>query len=335
MSQNHTDRPIIGITMGDGAGVGPELCLRALASKAVRAICRPVVLGDAALLDRVADAAGLEGVTEVVPWNEWDGSCPAAGLVLDYAALDAAAVECGIVQEACGSAAYRYIEAAIGAAREGRIGGMVTCPIHKEALRLAGIAYPGHTEILAAHTATKEYCMMLASDDITVSLVTTHLALERVGAAITADRIGSVIRLTHDAMQRMGQPHPRITVCGLNPHAGERGLFGDEEGAHILPAIEEARRIGMRVTGPLPPDTAFVPRRLAETDAYIVMYHDQGLIPFKMLAFDKGVNVTLGLPIVRTSVDHGTAFDIAWQGTASAESLIHAIAYAVKLVATV
>jgi len=256
-------------------------------------------------------------------------------MVLDYAALDAGVIECGAVQEACGSAAYRYIEAAIAAAREGRIGAIVTCPIHKEALRLAGIAYPGHTEILAAHTATKEYCMMLASDEITVSLVTTHLALDRVGAAITSDRIGSVIRLTYEAMQRMGHDNPRIAVCGLNPHAGEEGLFGDEEGKHILPAIEDARRMGMRVTGPLPPDTAFVPRRLAATDAYVVMYHDQGLIPFKMLAFDKGVNVTLGLPIVRTSVDHGTAFDIAWQGAASAESLTHAIAYAVKLVAAV
>ena len=210
---------------------------------------------------------------------------------------------------------------------------IVTAPLHKEALRDAGVPFPGHTEMLAEHTSTRDYCMMLTSAEISVCLVTTHVALSVVPNALSTSRIVKVIELADAAMARLGRGRKQLTVCGLNPHAGEHGLFGDEEAQIIEPAIARARAAGFSVEGPLPPDTAFVPAQREKTDAYIVMYHDQGLIPFKMLSFDVGVNVTLGLPIVRTSVDHGTAFDIAWQGKASAVSMIEAIKVAVKLAA--
>jgi 4-hydroxythreonine-4-phosphate dehydrogenase len=325
-------RPVLGITMGDPAGVGPELCLRGLRDPAVLEQCAPVVFGSLALLERVAEAAGLPPPDEVMPVEDWAGeAADGGGLVLDCPGLDCAGVRCGEVQAECGAAAYDYIERAVKAARGGKTCAVVTAPIHKEALQLAGIPYPGHTEILAAHTATRDYCMMMASAEINVCLVTTHEALSAVPGLLTETRIDRVIELTAAAMRRMGVASPRLTVCGLNPHAGEHGLFGDEEARLIAPAVVRARSAGIDVRGPVPPDTAFVPALRAETDAYVVMYHDQGLIPFKMLAFDVGVNVTLGLPIVRTSVDHGTAFDIAWQGKASPTSMYEAIAMATRL----
>ncbi len=319
--------------MGDPAGVGPELCLRALADPRVRALCAPVLYGDIGVLQRVAEQCGLPlpeataGLADPAPPG---GDGP---VTIDCAAIDAATVAPGRVQAACGRAAFVYVSEGIRAAMLGRTCALVTAPIHKEALHAAGVPFPGHTELLAARTHTTDYCMMLGSDAITVSLVTTHVAYADVPSRVTRDRILRVIALTDAAMRRRGRVAPRLTVCGLNPHAGEHGLFGDEEETVIAPAVAEARTRGFRVEGPLPPDTAFVPARRARTDAYIVMYHDQGLIPFKMLAFDEGVNVTLGLPIVRTSVDHGTAFDIAWQGKASPNSLFHAIRWAVELAA--
>jgi 4-phospho-D-threonate 3-dehydrogenase / 4-phospho-D-erythronate 3-dehydrogenase len=325
------EKPVIGITMGDPAGVGPELCLRVLTAPTVLEYCTPVVFGSHPLLARVAETSGLEMPVEILPVEVWDGSVPSgAGVVLDCAGLDSATVRPGEVQRECGAAAYDYIRRAIGAARDGMTSAVVTAPVHKEALGLADIPYPGHTEMLAAHTATRDYCMMMASDEINVCLVTTHVALSAVPAGITENRIVKVIELAASAMRRMGRTE-RLTVCGLNPHAGEHGLFGDEEARVIEPAIERARSAGYTIDGPLPPDTAFIPAQREKTDAYIVMYHDQGLIPFKMLAFDVGVNVTLGLPIVRTSVDHGTAFDIAWQGKASPTSMVEAIKLAVRL----
>ncbi len=324
--------PILGVTMGDPAGVGPELCLRVLRDPAVLECCSPVVFGSLSLLERVAEAAGLERPSEVVPFEEWDGSVPEhMGLVLDCAGLDSGRVEPGLVQRDCGAAAYNFIELAIKAARAGKTAGVVTAPIHKESLQLAGVPYPGHTELFAAHTATRDYCMMMASDSINVCLVTTHIALSEVPASLSVERIEKVIELAVAAMQRRGISNPDVTVCGLNPHAGEHGLFGDEEGRLILPAVQAARERGVSIVGPMPPDTAFVPAQREKTDVYVVMYHDQGLIPFKMLAFDVGVNVTLGLPIVRTSVDHGTAFDIAWQGKASPTSMVEAIKLAARI----
>ena len=237
----------------------------------------------------------------------------------------------GEVQAECGAAAYEYIKRAVEAAQSEKTCAVVTGPIHKEALQLAGVPFHGHTEMLAALTNTTDYCMMMASQEINVCLVTTHAALSDVPGQIREDRILKVIEMASAAVSQKGGGAPHLTVCGLNPHAGEHGLFGDEEDRIIIPAVERARACGFNVEGPLPPDTAFVPSCRERTDAYIVMYHDQGLIPFKMLAFDSGVNVTLGLPIVRTSVDHGTAFDIARQGVVSPTSVIEAVKMAAAL----
>ena len=325
-------RPTIGITMGDPAGVGPELCLCILRNSRVLRQCVPVVFADAKVLKRVAQICRMTFTAKVVPLEMWRREPYAKHpLVVDCCSLHGTGFRPGRIQEACGRAAYAYIEVGVEAAMRGWTAAVVTAPIHKESMRLAGIPHPGHTEILAELTGTDRVCMMLASDEITVSLVTTHTPYGDVTAQISKARILEVIRLTVDAMRRIGNTRPRITVCALNPHAGEHGLFGDEEQSLVEPAVRAARKAGFCVTGPLPPDTAFIPRQRQVTDAYVVMYHDQGLIPFKMLAFDKGVNITLGLPIVRTSVDHGTAFDIAWKGKASPNSLIQAILWAVKL----
>ena len=229
-------------------------------------------------------------------------------------------------------ASYVYIEQAIRAALAGEVAAVATAPIHKEALHRAGIDYPGHTEIFAEKFGAARTCMMLTSEAITVSLVTTHVGYRDVPGLVTTPRIVEVIELTADAMRRLRGRPPRLVVCGLNPHAGEHGLFGGgEEETLIAPAVAAARERGIDVVGPLPPDTAFVPERLRETDAFVSMYHDQGLIPLKLLAFDTAVNVTLGLPIVRTSVDHGTALDIAWTGKAKPESMVQAVLLAARL----
>jgi len=324
-------KPVIGITMGDAAGIGPEICLAALNHAEVRALCTPVLFGDPAILTTVAKQCRIPLTAPVIALATWQEGYQAKEPVIINTGIIDTPIQPGKVQAPCGWAAYLCIEAAVDAAVKKQIAAMATAPIHKEALRLAGITHPGHTEIITALTHASRTCMMLTSDAITVSLATIHIPLRDVPASLTAEKILDVIELTADTMRRMRQREPRLTVCGLNPHGGEHGLFGDEETRLIEPAVAEARRKGWDVTGPLAPDTAFTPEKRAATDAYIVMYHDQGLIPFKMLAFETGVNVTLGLPIIRTSVDHGTAFDIAWQGKASAASLIAAIRTAVQM----
>ncbi|MDY3555143.1 4-hydroxythreonine-4-phosphate dehydrogenase PdxA [Gemmata sp. JC717] len=313
-------RPRIAVTMGDPAGVGPELCLRLVRSEEVRELCEPVVYGDLGLLRRVAahlswpqpDPATVRDLTT------FNGGCDA--------------IVPGRVSAACGAAAYRYFTTAIDDALAGRIDAVATAPLHKEALHAAGFPFPGHTEILATRTSAERSCMMLTAEAITCSLVTVHVGYREVPGLLTVERICDTIELTADAMRRIRGRDPRLLVCGLNPHAGEHGLFGDrEEERIIVPAIEASRAKGIDVSGPLPPDTAFLPKHRARCDAYVCMYHDQGLIPLKALAFEEAVNVTLGLPIVRTSVDHGTAFDIAWQGVADVSSLIQAVKLAVKL----
>jgi 4-hydroxythreonine-4-phosphate dehydrogenase len=252
--------------------------------------------------------------------------------VLDLKAIRCEVVVPGQVSAACGAAAYRYFTQAIDEALAGHVDAVATCPINKESLHAAGHPFPGHTEILATRTNAERSCMMLTAPEITCSLVTVHVGYREVPALLTTERILDVIELTAAAMERMRGHTPRLLVCGLNPHAGEHGLFGDrEEERVIVPAIEAARAKGIDVAGPLPPDTAFLPKHRTATDAYVCMYHDQGLIPLKALAFEEAVNVTLGLPIVRTSVDHGTAFDIAWQGTAEVSSLVQAVTLAAKL----
>jgi 4-hydroxythreonine-4-phosphate dehydrogenase len=252
--------------------------------------------------------------------------------VLDLPGLDSAAVRPGRLSAACGEASFRYVLAAIVAGLAGEVQAVATGPINKEAWHAAGHYYPGHTELFAERLAAARSCMMQYSEEITCSFVTTHVGYQEVPALLQPARILEVIELTAAALRRIRGRAPRLLVCGLNPHAGEHGLFGGrEEERLIIPALEEARRRGHDVTGPVPPDTAFTPARRREFDAVVCMYHDQGHIPVKMIAFDTAVNTTLGLPVLRTSVDHGTAFDIAWQGQASPGSLYAAVHLAARL----
>jgi 4-hydroxythreonine-4-phosphate dehydrogenase len=339
------DKPVLALTMGDPAGIGPEICLRALRDPFVLEWCTPVLFGDAEVLTLVEERIppqdrrprrGSENPplrrlceAEFEKLNRIDGP-----LIVDCAAIEAQKVRPGKISAACGRAGYTYIERAIRATQAGKTDGVVTAPIHKEALRRAGVKFPGHTEIFTALTGARRSCMMLYSEKLTVSLVTTHIGLAAVPQKLSVPRVRDVIELTAAAMQRLLRRRPRLGVCGLNPHAGEHGLFGNrEEERFLVPAIRRARRQGLIVTGPLAPDAAFTPKVRKQFDALVTLYHDQGHIPFKMLAFDTGVNVTLGLPIVRTSVDHGTAFDIAWQGKANPTSLFSAVRVAAELAA--
>ena len=323
-----TARPVLGLTMGDPAGIGPEICLRALREPAVLEICTPVLFGDEKILARLS-----KNTFDAVSPGEFEKfSAVDKPLVVDCALLDAAKVQPGRISAECGRAAYLYIERAIAAALARKIEGVVTAPIHKESLNLSGVKFPGHTEIFTALTKAKRSCMMLYSDKITVSMVTTHIGFTKVTKKLSAERILNVIELTAEAMKQILRREPRLGVCGLNPHAGEHGLFGNrEEEKFVEPAVKQARKNGIQVEGPLVPDAAFTLNVRKRFDAIVTLYHDQGHIPFKMLAFDTGVNITLGLPIIRTSVDHGTAFDIAWQGTADPTSLFSAIRVAVNL----
>lgn len=341
-------KPILGLTMGDPAGIGPEICLHALREPSLLAECVPVLFGDARILQRIASleshwsyaAKGPER-TETKPaspcrtisFTDWQrGVALTEPLIVDFATPDLDQIEPGQISAAAGKAGYRYIEEAICAALVGKIEAVVTAPIHKEALRLSGVNFPGHTEIFTALTGAQRSCMMLYSDKLTVSMVTTHIGYHEVPGRLSVERVLNVIELTAETMRSMLGRSPRIGVCGLNPHAGENGLFGqDEEEKFVAPAVAEARRRGIDATGPLVPDAAFTAGTRKKFDAFVCLYHDQGHIPFKMLAFDTGVNLTLGLPIIRTSVDHGTAFDIAWQGKADPTSLYSAILVAVQL----
>jgi 4-hydroxythreonine-4-phosphate dehydrogenase len=322
--------------MGDPAGIGPELCLRLLREPEVLAQCVPVIFGDVGVLDRVANH-GLPPrhcrTLSTVGWQE--SPPPGEPVVVDCAAVDVSLVRPGELSAACGRAGFTYVQTAIKAAVNGRLAGVVTAPLHKEALRFAGLPYPGHTEIFAGLTGALRTCMMLRSDALTVSMVTSHVGYFEVPDLLSVARVLDVIELTAQALQLLLQRSPRLGVCGLNPHAGEHGLFGQqEEERYLQPAIHRARVAGLQVEGPLPPDTAFTSGQRERFDAIVCLYHDQGHIPFKMLAFDTGVNVTLGLPIIRTSVDHGTAFDIAWQGIANPQSLYAAIRVAGELAAS-
>lgn len=329
-----TRKPILGLTMGDPAGIGPEICLRALRDRAVLNRCVPVLFGDIAVLRRAgSNRNGRDSLPRSITPAEFEKSSPVTGpLVVNCGAIDAEKIQAGRIAPENGRAAYGYIERAIAAALAGKISGVVTGPIHKESLNLAGIRFPGQTEIFTALTGAKRSCMMLYSDKLTVSMATTHVGYRDVPEKLSLERLLNVIELTADAIRRMRQREPRLGVCGLNPHAGEHGLFGNgEEEKIVAPAVAEARRKGIDAHGPLVPDAAFTAGVRKNFDAIVTLYHDQGHIPFKMLAFDTGVNVTLGLPIVRTSVDHGTAFDIAWQGKADPTSLFSAIALAAGL----
>jgi 4-phospho-D-threonate 3-dehydrogenase / 4-phospho-D-erythronate 3-dehydrogenase len=326
--------PRIAITMGDPAGIGPEICLRLLNDPRTAEVCIPIIFGDAAIIRRVAQQLRLPPAVGVISLAEWSRGgreiCEPA--VLDIGAVNDAAVEPGIVSADTGRAAMAYIERSIAAAMAGEVDAVTTGPIHKEALRAAGVPFPGHTEIYAQRTNASRACMLLTSPELTCSFVTVHVGYREVVGLLSVRRILDVIELSAEFVRGVRGREPRLAVCGLNPHAGEHGLFGDrEEERLIIPAIEAARAQGISIEGPLPPDTAFLPARRPATDAFVCMYHDQGHIPLKALAFDEAVNVTLGLPIIRTSVDHGTALDIAWQGKAKASSLLEAVRVAALL----
>ena len=324
-----TSKPRIAVTMGDPAGIGPEICLRLLNQPDIANACVPIVFGDAGVLRRVAGATGIAFQTPVL--REWNDAIDSAH-VLDLRTLDAEVVQPGRVDARCGEAAYRYVVAAIDAGLSGRVAAVSTAPLNKEALHAAGHLYPGHTEIFAERMGAKRSCMMQYSDEVTCSFVTVHVGYHEVPALLQPGRIIDVIELTADALSRIRRRKPKLLVCGLNPHAGENGLFGQrEEERFIVPAIEQARALGHDVTGPVPGDTAFTPQARRRYDAVVCMYHDQGHIPVKMIAFESAVNTTLGLPVQRTSVDHGTAFDIAWKGVANPGSLFAAVRLAVRL----
>ena len=333
MTKNVT-LPRIAITMGDPAGIGPEICARWLSDPLSASPCLPLIFGDAGVLDRVAEELGLRQPANVVSHEDFQAAPgdPDGATIIDLFALDARHLRPGVVDAATGRAAYKYIEAAIDAGRNRRVDAVVTCPIHKEAFRAAGVPYPGHTELFADQTGAKRTCMLLTSDEISCSFVTGHVGLSEVASLLSVERIVDVLELTNEAFSQLCKSRPKLVVCGLNPHAGEHGLFGNhEEERFITPAIAAARNAGIDVEGPLPADTAFLPDRRHKTDCYVCMYHDQGLVPLKALAFDRAVNVTLGLPLIRTSVDHGTAVDIAWQGRADLSSFREAIRLASQL----
>jgi 4-hydroxythreonine-4-phosphate dehydrogenase len=336
--------PVLGITMGDPAGVGPEITAKALARADVAASCRAVVIGDrsvmAATLDMLRSPLALHAVTRVA-------NCAfAAGTLecLDLAKVDAATLLKGAVSPEAGRAAYAYIETGVRLCQANEIDAIVTAPINKEALAAAGLQHSGHTEILATLSGTKDFAMLLMGKELKVIHVTTHVALRRVPDLVTRERVLRVIQLAQATMNFLGERRPRIAVCGLNPHAGEDGLFGDEEKSQIIPAVEAARREGLDVYGPLPADTLFSRARGGEFHIVVAMYHDQGHVPVKTLGFTydetkgtwtglSGVNVTIGLPFLRVSVDHGTAFDRAWKGISNPESMVEAIDVAVRMLA--
>jgi 4-hydroxythreonine-4-phosphate dehydrogenase len=321
--------PRIAITTGDAAGVGPELALRCVSNPAVTQRCIPIVLGPAVVMSRIARRLQLA----MPPIIDGETICSAEqACLVDCGELNENTVDPGHFSAATGRASFVAVTRAIDLAIAGKVAGLVTGPIQKEAWHDAGIEFTGHTELLADRTGIRDYCMMLTSETISCVLATIHIPLADVASQLSKELVLRAIRLGADAARRKHQREPRITVCGLNPHAGENGLFSHgEETEVITPAIEDARRDGAKVVGPLPPDTAFTPAWRAKTDVYVCMYHDQGLIPLKALSFDSAVNVTLGLPIVRTSVDHGTALDLAWQGKASDRSMLAAIGMAIDL----
>jgi 4-hydroxythreonine-4-phosphate dehydrogenase len=316
--------------MGDPAGVGPEVIAKALDHPEVWDVCHPVVVGDARWMEKATRIVGTGRPVRLLQTPVQSGSGASLD-VLDLANVDVDGLAWGQVSPEAGQAAQEYIQRAVDLALVGDVAAVVTAPINKEALHAAGVPHAGHTEMLAALCGAQEVAMMLVADRLRVSHVSTHVSLRQAVERVTVERITRVIGLTHSALVRMSQGATRIAVAGLNPHAGEGGLFGVEEAEIISPAVEMARTEGMEVTGPYPPDSIFLRASQGEFDAVIAMYHDQGHIPVKLLGFYEGVNVTLGLPIIRTSVDHGTAFDIAGTGRADERSLVAALLLAARM----
>jgi 4-hydroxythreonine-4-phosphate dehydrogenase len=336
------NKPVLAITMGDPAGVGPEVTVKIFGERKIFEICRPLVIGDFDVMNNAKVFVGSKIALHRIHDVSEAKFQPDSMDVLDLNNVDLSELRLGKVAAMAGEAAFECIVTGIKLALAGKIDGIVTNPIHKEAINLAGHRFAGHTEILAHYTKTKHFGMLLAFGNLRVIHVSTHVPLRKACDLVKKERIVEVIRMLHDACRQLGIEVPRIGVAGLNPHASDGGLFGDEEAEEITPAIEQARAMGFTVSGPIPPDTLFPKAKAGVYDGCVAMYHDQGHIAFKFDTFQwdnqkqrvkrvRGVNVTLGLPIIRTSVDHGTAFDIAGKGIASTETLMDAIEYAAKM----
>jgi 4-hydroxythreonine-4-phosphate dehydrogenase len=330
--------------MGDPSGCGPEIGIKALAHAKTYELCRPVIIGDAGVMEKAAKEAAKRQDIAIHPVSSIKECLFTPGTidVYDLHNVEADKLKIGKVDAMSGEAAFTSVKKAIELALAGEIDATITNPLNKEALNLAGHHYSGHTEIYADFTNTKNYSMMLAEGSLRVVHVSTHVSLREACDRVKKDRVLKVIELAHNTCKSLGINAPKIAVAGLNPHAGENGMFGREEIEEIAPAIEAAKAKGINAEGPIPPDTVFPKARGGMYDIVVAMYHDQGHIPLKVLGFQydraagkwqavKGVNITLGLPIIRSSVDHGTAFDQAWQGSANESSLINAIEYGVKL----
>jgi 4-phospho-D-threonate 3-dehydrogenase / 4-phospho-D-erythronate 3-dehydrogenase len=324
-------RPVVAITMGDAAGVGPEFIVKALAREEVYQRCRPLVVGDAGRIRRAVDITGVHLDVASVAGPEHGGYTRGTVDVLDLDCIPAD-LPFGELSEVAGEGAYRFVEAAVELATERRVDAICTAPLNKEALHKAGHVFPGHTELLAELTGTEEVSMMLNAPRLRVIHVTTHLGIIDMVHRIEPGLVERTIRRGHDTLVAAGIEHPRIAVCGINPHAGENGLFGyGEEEQKVAPGIAAARKRGIDAQGPLPADTVFFRAARGDFDLVVAMYHDQGHGPVKVLGLEAGVNVTVGLPFVRTSVDHGTAFDIAGTGRADERSLLEALRQAAAL----
>jgi len=338
-------KPTIGITMGDAAGVGPEIISKALSLKEIYEVCKPAVIGDSRVMEQAVKIAKVD--LKVKPIRDLREAVFEYGTidVIDLRNIELNKLVMGKVNAMAGKASVDYIKKAVALALSDAIKAIVTAPISKEAINKAGYHYSGHTELLADLTKTKDYTMMLIAGSLRVTHVTTHMSLKEACNKIRKERIYQVIKLTDKALREMGIEDPKIAVAGLNPHCGEGGLFGREEIEEIKPAVERAIKEGINVVGPLPADTVFVRARGGAYDAVVAMYHDQGHIPIKMLGLEwnekrrewtrvSGVNITIGLPIIRTSVDHGTAFGKAGKGKANPQSMIEAIKLAAKMAAS-
>jgi 4-hydroxythreonine-4-phosphate dehydrogenase len=321
--------PLIGITMGDPTGIGPEIIVKALSTHELFQACRPLVFGDSGVLDMTIKMLGLPSTLKIFSAIPEEGYSPQKIYLFPVSQLEVTFLRFGKPDRACGAAMVKYVEEAVKWVRQGKLDAITTCPINKDAINQAGYPFSGHTELLAHLTQTSSVAMMFVGPRWKVILVTTHLPLKEVSKWITRDRVFSTIQMAEEGLRNyFGITRPRIAVLGLNPHSGEGGLLGDEEKTEIIPAIRVAKSQGMEVKGPFPADSFFNLSGDLSYDAVISMYHDQGLIPVKMSGFHETINFTLGLPFIRTSVGHGTAYDIAGRGVANPNNLKKAVFFA-------
>ncbi|MFU2075509.1 4-hydroxythreonine-4-phosphate dehydrogenase PdxA [Gallibacterium anatis] len=324
-------KPVLGITMGDAAGIGAEIIVKSLSDKHLYEIAQPIVIGDKKMMQRALDL--LQSPLKINVVENLDNLNTKYGTI-DLIDLDNVPADLiySQVDPRAGKAAYEYVEKAVQYAMENKIQAVVTAPLNKEALHAGGKMFPGHTEILAQLSGTKDYSMMLVSEKLRVIHVTTHVQLRKACDLVKKERVLTVIKLADENAKMLGFKQPRVAVAGLNPHSGENGMFGDEDRKELVPAVEAAKQLGINASGPIPPDTVFHrAANLNEFDIVVVMYHDQGHIPIKLLGFDTGVNVTVGLPFIRTSVDHGTAFPIAGKGIADSKSMTESLYLAAQM----